>query len=87
MLRDNNVIYCLGVLDKPPSLAIGLPHRCLFINRGVPGISRGDNKALSLAIFYYGLGALKGINLLWEEILRNLFGSLTGGTLDSVNIS
>ena len=57
MSRDNGVVYRSGVLDKPPSLALGFSHR---LNRSITGTTAKDDEALSLEIFRYGLYSLKG---------------------------
>ena len=52
---DNNIVYCLEVLDRPSHLNRGFPHRC---NRSFAGTGIRDNKALSVVILYYGLYTL-----------------------------
>ena len=78
MWRDNSVVYCSDVLDKPPPLALGFSYRS---NRSITETSTRDNATLNLVIFYYRLYTLKGfftyrvlINL-GEKFLRELFES------------
>ena len=55
-MKDNNVIYCSEVLDKPLPSALRFSHQQ---DRSITGTNTRDNEALSLVIFYYGLYALK----------------------------
>ena len=57
MWKDNNVFYCLEVLDKPPSLAF----RFLSpLSRSFIWTSTRNNEVLSLIILCYRLYTLKG---------------------------
>ena len=57
MWKDNNVFYCLEVLDKPPSLAF----RFLSpLSRSFIWTSTRNNEFLSLIILCYRLYTLKG---------------------------
>ena len=49
MWKDNSVVYCLEVLDKPPPWALG----------SVPGTSTRDNEVLRF-VMHFGLYASKG---------------------------
>lgn len=66
VMRDNRVVYDLGILDKPPSSAIRFSHRW---KRSVTGTSAGNNEALSLIFFHYQLNSLQGFSI--NRILIN----------------
>ena len=55
-MRDNRVVYWVGIPGKSPPSALGF----LTSKMGVPqGLVQGINEALCLVIFCYGLCALK----------------------------
>ena len=59
--RDNSVVCCLKVLDKPSNSVLRLSHLKWECYKQVQGLMR---EALTLGIFCYGIYALKGLLLL-----------------------